>query len=103
MNIKNATDADFDTTIASGLVLVDFWAEWCGPCWRLAPVLEAVAQAHPDLQVVKLNIELNIGTTSRFNVRSIPLLLFFKDGQVVDQIIGAVPQPVVEAKIMQHS
>jgi len=100
------TDDNFELEIEkhSGLAGVDFWATWCGPCRMIAPVLEQLASEHAGkLKVGKLDVDMNIKTSARFNVRSIPMLLFFKDGKVVDQIVGAVPKASIEAKIALHA
>ena len=100
------TDDNFEAEIEKhqGLSVVDFWATWCGPCRMIAPVMEQLATEHAGkLKVAKLDVDTNIKTSTRFNVRSIPMLLFFKDGKVVDQIVGAVPKASIEAKITQHS
>ena len=100
------TDDTFETEIEqhSGLAVVDFWATWCGPCRTIAPVLEQLATEHAGkLKVAKLDVDTNIKTATRYNVRSIPMLLFFKDGKVVDQIVGAVPKTQIESKIGQHA
>jgi thioredoxin 1 len=105
-NTTLVTDDNFEAEIEkhSGLAVVDFWATWCGPCRMIAPVLEQLAAEHAGkLKVGKLDVDTNIKTSARFNVRSIPMLLFFKDGKVVDQIVGAVPKANIEAKIAQHS
>jgi thioredoxin 1 len=87
----------------TGLVVVDFWAEWCGPCRAIAPVLEQLATAHAGkLRVTKLNVDEHPRTPMKFNVRSIPTLLFFKDGKHVDTVVGAVPKPALEARIQKH-
>jgi len=99
------TDATFQAEVEqqSGLVLVDFWAEWCGPCRVIAPVLEQIAGEYAGkLRVTKLDVDANQQTPMRFNVRSIPSLLFFKGGKHVDTIIGAVPKAHVVGKITQH-
>ncbi len=86
-----------------GLVLVDFWAEWCGPCRMIAPSLEQLAQQYQGkATIVKMDVDANARTPMRFNVRSIPTLMFFKDGKHVDTVIGAVPKAALEAKIQQH-
>ena len=105
-NTTAVTDANFETEVEkhSGLAIVDFWATWCGPCRMIAPVLEQLATEYAGkVKVTKLDVDTNIKTATRFNVRSIPLLLFFKDGKVVDQIVGAVPRQQIESKLKQHS
>jgi thioredoxin 1 len=95
------TDANFDEVINSGKpVLVDFWAEWCGPCKMIGPVVEELAGDYEGKAVIaKLNVDENPQTTAKFGVRSIPTLLVFKGGQVVDKQIGAVPKSVLNQKI----
>jgi thioredoxin 1 len=105
-NIIAVTDANFETEVekADGLTIVDFWATWCGPCRMVAPILDQLATEYEGkLKVTKLDVDANIKTGSRFNVRSIPTLLFFKGGKVVDQIVGAVPKTHIEAKLQQHT
>jgi thioredoxin 1 len=99
------TDATFDAEIRKpGPILVDFWAEWCGPCHRVAPVLEAVAKARGgDLRLGKLNIDENPRTPTRFGIMSIPTMLLFKDGKLVDGIVGAVPREQIEAVLTRWS
>ncbi len=95
------TDATFDEEVRRpGLILVDFWAEWCGPCHRVAPVLEEVAKARVgSLRLAKLNVDENPRMPGRFQVTSIPTMLLFKDGRLVDGIVGAVPRPQIEALV----
>jgi thioredoxin 1 len=105
-NAVAVTDADFEQQVEQNdkLTVVDFWATWCGPCRMIAPILDQLAADYKDqVKVTKLDVDANIKTSSRFNVRSIPTLLFFKDGRVVDQVIGAVPRPVIEGKLHQHA
>lgn len=99
--IVQVTDADFDTAIqAPGLVVVDFWAEWCVPCKAIAPVLEELAADYTGrLQVAKLNVDENRQTPARFGIRGIPTLLFFRDGARVDQLIGNLPKAQIRSKV----
>ena len=97
------SDATFPAEVRKpGAILVDFWAEWCGPCHRVAPVLEEVARARADrLRLGKMNVDENPATPSRFGITSIPALLLFKDGKLVDRIVGAVPKAEIEA-LLDH-
>jgi thioredoxin 1 len=89
-----------EVTEAEGPVLVDFWAEWCPPCRMIAPSIDALATAYSGrAKVGKVNVDENPAVAMAFGVRSIPTLLVFKDGKVVDQQIGAVPQPRIEAML----
>lgn len=107
--VKNAvavTDDSFESEIEKheGVAVVDFWASWCGPCRMIAPIVEQLATEYEGkIKVAKLDVDSNSRTASRFNVRSIPMLLFFKNGKVVDQIIGAQPRPAIESKFRQHA
>ena len=101
------TDDNFTEAIEdrAGLALVDFWAEWCGPCRMIAPIIEELAEAYDeeDLLVGKLDVDTNQGSVVRFSVRSIPSILFFKDGQHVDTVVGMVSRSALEDKIQEHT
>jgi thioredoxin 1 len=104
-NAVNVTDTDFDAQVekAQGVTVVDFWATWCAPCRMIAPLLEQLAsQYEGKVRVTKLDVDANVKTASRFNVRSIPTILFFKNGQLVDQVVGAVPKPKLEEVFRKH-
>jgi thioredoxin 1 len=93
-HVMNLTDATFDEQIgaATGAVVVDFWAEWCGPCKMIAPILDEIAAENAGVTIAKLNIDENLDVTRRFDVMSIPTLIVFKDGQAVKRLVGAKPK-----------
>lgn len=104
-SITHLNDTDFSEQVeqGTGLTLVDFWAEWCGPCRAIAPILEQLATSYAGkVRIAKVDVDANQKTTMRFNVRSIPALLFFKDGKHVDTIVGLTQRPALEARIAKH-
>lgn len=103
--VVTATDANFTDAIenASGLAMVDFWAAWCGPCRMVAPIVEQLAGEYAGkVTVAKVDVDENQRVAARFNIRSIPSILFFKDGKHVDTVVGAVPKAHLERKIQEH-
>ncbi|MGD0891510.1 MAG: thioredoxin [Terracidiphilus sp.] len=102
IGVLEVSDATFDQEVLQSEqpVLVDFWAVWCGPCKLIAPVVDSVAANFAGrLKVIKVNVDENGAAPSRYGIRGIPALLFFKGGKVVDQIVGYVPKDVIEEKV----
>ncbi len=105
VNVIEGTDANFEQEVLKSdiPVLVDFWAPWCGPCRMVAPVVEQLANQYAGkLKVVKINTDENQAVSMQYGIRSIPTLGIFKDGKVVDGVIGAQPKQALEAKILPH-
>jgi thioredoxin 1 len=96
------TEQTFDETLSTheGLLMVDFWAEWCGPCRAIAPVLDdLVRESSGRVALAKVNVDENPGLAARYGIRSIPTILLVKQGKVVDQVIGAVPRAKIKEKL----
>ena len=105
-NVVTVTDATFASEIEghAGVAVVDLWATWCGPCRMIAPMLEELAGEFAGrVKVAKLDVDSNPAVSQRFNVRSIPTLLFFKDGKLVDQVVGALPKPALTERFKRNA
>lgn len=101
-NVHTVTDANFDAEVLKSdkPVLVDFWAPWCGPCVQLSPIIDEIADAKVGaVKVAKVNVDQNFETAGKFRINSIPALLFFKNGEVRDQLVGRVPKNEIVAKL----
>ncbi|MDH5510142.1 MAG: thioredoxin [Nitrospinota bacterium] len=104
-NVNKITDGDFEQSVlkADKLTIVDFWAEWCAPCRMIAPTLEELAGEYPDnLSIGKLNVDENAQTATKYGIRSIPTLLFFKDGSVLKQVVGVRSKAELKQVIDQN-
>ena len=103
MAIVHGTDQSFSSEISDGLVLVDFWAPWCGPCKMIAPVLEELdAEMSETVKIVKVDVDVNQETASNFGIMSIPTLVLFKDGQPVDKVVGFNPKEALVELVNKH-
>jgi thioredoxin 1 len=104
--IHELTDQDFETTVKASaqLAVVDFWASWCGPCRTVEPIVDELADEYQGkIRVYKVDVDANPKSTSAYSVRSIPSILFFKGGSVVDTVIGAAPKSKLKEKIELHA
>ncbi|KAA0965251.1 thioredoxin [Sporosarcina sp. ANT_H38] len=104
MTIIHATDQSFDENIKEGLVLVDFWAPWCGPCKMIAPVLEELdGEIDGKASIVKVDVDDNQETAGKYGIMSIPTLVLFKDGEIVDKVVGFKPKEALAELISKHA
>ena len=103
-NARDVTDASFEADVLQSEkpIMVDFWAEWCGPCRAVSPILDKIAEEHADkLDIVKLNVDDNPETAMKYGITSIPAMKVFQNGEVVKTVIGAKPKPALEADLAQ--
>ena len=103
-NAREVSDSSFETDVLKSTkpVMVDFWAEWCGPCRKLSPILDDIASEHSEkIDVVKLNVDANPATAAKYGITSIPAVYVFKDGEVAATSIGAKPKQVLEQEFAQ--
>ena len=99
-NTKEVTDSSFQSDVldSSDTIMVDFWAEWCGPCRAVSPILDQIATEHADkIELVKVNVDDNMQIAAKYQITSIPAMKLFKKGEVVKSVIGAKPKPALEA------
>jgi thioredoxin 1 len=104
LGVVEVSDATFEQEVlrSEQPVLVDFWAVWCGPCKAIAPIVDEIAKTYAGkLKVAKVNVDHNAATPSRYGIRGIPALLLFSGGKVIDQVVGYVPQNVIEEKVQR--
>ena len=100
--LQHLDERNYDEALvaAEGVMMVDFWAEWCGPCRAIGPVLEDLARSsNGTVTLAKVNVDENPGLAARYGIRSIPTILFVKDGKVRDQVVGAVPKSQIQTKL----
>jgi thioredoxin 1 len=104
MTAREVTDANFQQEVLESEkpIMVDFWAEWCGPCRAVSPILDAIATEHADkLSIVKLNVDDNPETALKYGITSIPAMYVFRDGEIAKRVIGAKPKPALEADLAE--
>ncbi|MFF1632323.1 thioredoxin [Leifsonia sp. NPDC058248] len=102
---RSVTDASFESDVLNSekTILVDFWAEWCGPCRAVGPILDQIAAEHSDkIEIVKLNVDENPQTAAKYQITSIPAMKVYKGGEVVKTVIGAKPKPALEADLAAY-
>ena len=103
MSTIKVTDDTFQDTVQNNeLVLIDFWAPWCGPCKAIAPVLEEISEEHSNIVIAKMNTDENPNISSQHGIMSIPTMMIFKNGQLVDRLVGALPKPAILQKLEEH-
>jgi thioredoxin 1 len=104
MTAREVTDANFQQEVLESEkpIMVDFWAEWCGPCRAVSPILDAIAHEHAEkLDIVKLNVDDNPETALKYGITSIPAMYVFRNGEIAKRVIGAKPKPALEADLAE--
>lgn len=102
--VKHVTEADFNEVVLDnqGVVLADFWAEWCGPCKMIAPIVEELSNEVEEANFVKIDVDSNSGLANKYQITSIPTLMVFKNGEVVDTLVGFMPKDNLKQAIAKH-
>ena len=98
MSVQEITDQDFKEKVSSGVVMVDFWAPWCAPCRAIAPILDELSKEMPDVNILKMNVDENPSIASEFGITSIPTLLVFQNGNMVERTMGAANKETYKKK-----
>ncbi|OQY08930.1 MAG: thioredoxin [Fusobacteriia bacterium 4572_132] len=103
-NLVQINNGNFESEVLNSkeVTVVDFWAEWCGPCKMIGPFLEEIQTELDGIKITKLNVDENQELSAKFGIRSIPTLLVFKDGKIIDQLVGALPKEMLKSKLAVH-
>lgn len=99
--MKELNDADFHNETKKGIYVIDFWADWCGPCKMMAPIFEELSKEMKNINFAKVNVDESSDIANEFQIMSIPTIVVMKDGEEIDRIVGAMPKSVLKAKILE--
>ncbi len=102
MSVQEITDQDFKEKVSSGVVMVDFWAPWCAPCRAIAPILDELSKEMPDVNILKMNVDENPSIASEFGITSIPTLLVFQNGNMVERTMGAANKETYKGMLEKY-
>ncbi len=102
MSVQKFTDENFQDSVKNGIVLVDFWAEWCAPCRMIGPIVEELAGEMTEITFAKMNVDENMKVPQSLGISAIPTILIFKNGEIADRIVGLLPKPQIRKIIEKH-